>query len=189
MPDRSDNELPEPIRLSDTEVEELAATVARLTARTSAHDELFDRLAADEPLALTPPPSGSGSYIVGRRDRAYSMELGGLTTWVNEVLLPTYGREVSTQAPWCPWWPEHPEAVARLHGLWMAWKQHIAPDAGPSGPAVWHRDFLDHTMTQLRSPSGPFGACMTHPKRPAHRVLPPPLPQDGSPPRSGGVTE
>ncbi|MFD5320045.1 DUF4913 domain-containing protein [Streptomyces sp. NPDC127098] len=190
MPDRPHDEfpdLPEPIRLSDTEVEELAATVARLTARTSAHDQLLDRLAADDPLPLPAPP-GAGSYIVSLRGSAYDQELTGLTAWVNEVLLPVYGREISTQAPWCPWWPEHPEAVARLHGLWMAWKQHIAPDAGPSGPAVWHRDFLDHTMVQLRSPNGPFAACMTHPKRPAHRVLPPPLPQDGPPPGSGGGT-
>lgn len=44
-----------------------------------------------------------------------------LTLWVHHVLLPVYGREVTSMSLWCSRWWEHPEAVAQLHGLWLAW--------------------------------------------------------------------
>ncbi len=134
-----------------------------------------------------PGDSSGSSFIVALDGDAYAEELAALTRWVDEVLLPVYGREVSTQAPWCPWWAEHPEAVARLHGLWLAWQQHIAPEAGLSGPAVWHRDHLDHVWAQLRAPNGPFSACMTSPKRPAHRLLRAPSTAQGPAPEAFGT--
>lgn len=174
----------EPVRLPEHELDDLAARLAALTAQSQTHDDLLDRLAAEQapPAAAGLGPDTAGPFILLLDADAYDHELRALTGWVDEVLLPVYGREISTQAPWCPWWPKHREAVARLHALWLAWQQHLAPDAGPSGPAVWHRDFLDHTMAQLRAPTGPFAACMTSPKRPAHRLLPPPHPATSPPP-------
>ncbi|MFD5638183.1 DUF4913 domain-containing protein [Streptomyces sp. NPDC127077] len=100
----------------------------------------------------------------------YAGEMSRLALWVSDLLLPVYGREVTSQQPWCPRWWEHPEAVARLHGLWLAWQEHTDAAAGASGPAVWHRDHLGAVLSELRSPSGPFAGC----KGGSHRPKTPP---------------
>ncbi|GHF47816.1 hypothetical protein GCM10010218_31550 [Streptomyces mashuensis] len=95
-------------------------------------------------------------YLEGEDQRA-AME--GLAYWVSELLLPVYGREVTSRAPWCPQWWEHLEAVAQLHGLWLAWQELTGTNGGPTGPAMWHRDFLTPVMQTLRDPDGPFAGC------------------------------
>ncbi|MGQ4410468.1 DUF4913 domain-containing protein, partial [[Kitasatospora] papulosa] len=105
------------------------------------------------------------------------VELAALSDWVNYLFLPVYGREISTSRPWCAHWHEHPEAVARLHALWLAWQQFTDTEAGLSGPSTWHRDHLDQTLVHLRAPDGPFAACTTSPNRPNHRVLANPAPE------------
>lgn len=72
------------------------------------------------------------------------------------MLLPVYGREITSAAPWCSRWWEHQEAVAMLHGLWLAWAELTGPGSGMCGPANWHRDYLGPVMQSLRDPSGPF---------------------------------
>ncbi|GAA3883727.1 DUF4913 domain-containing protein [Streptomyces sedi] len=184
-PEPVEGDLPEPIRLDPAD---LAAGFARLSNVFATAGDTEDETGAVEDLPDDAPPRPAGAgFILLKRGRAHARELARLTRWVDDILLPTYGREISTQAPWCPWWPQHPEAVARLHALWLSWRQHIAPDAGPSGPAIWHRDFLDHTMAQLRSPGGPFAACTTHPHRRAHRLLPPPPATEHDEPASTSV--
>ncbi|WP_229403248.1 DUF4913 domain-containing protein [Micromonospora okii] len=89
----------------------------------------------------------------------YREELRRLTDWVNNLLVPVYGREVTSGSPWCPEWPKHPEAVAQFHGLWLAWQENTGPKAPLSGPALWHRDHLGPVMQSLRDPSGPFAGC------------------------------
>ncbi|NED90433.1 DUF4913 domain-containing protein, partial [Streptomyces sp. SID11233] len=108
---------------------------------------------------------------------AYATELAALSDWVHYLLLPVYGREISANRPWCAQWYEHPEAVARLHALWLAWQQLTDTEAGLSGPSTWHRDHLDHTLAHLRAPDGPFAACTTSATRPNHRVLAAPTPK------------
>ncbi|OEU96605.1 hypothetical protein AN216_20120 [Streptomyces oceani] len=108
----------------------------------------------------TPP------FILYLGEEAYTEELRRLALWVNHLLIPVYGRETRSQAPWCPRWWEHLEAVARLHALWLTWQELTDPAAGASGPALWHRDHLDPTMAELRDPAGPFGGC----KAGAHRA-------------------
>ncbi|MEU3299745.1 DUF4913 domain-containing protein [Streptomyces sp. NPDC006678] len=103
-------------------------------------------------------------------------ELDALSDWVDDFLLPVYGAEVTTAAPWCLQWQEHDDVVAWLHALWLAYQQHKDPEAGLSGLFVWHRDFLTHAMAAIRAPGGPLSACMTSPERPAHRILPGPPP-------------
>jgi hypothetical protein len=127
------------------------------------------------------------AFIVTLDPDAQLQELAALKGWVKKTLLPVYGREISTTAPWCSKWAEHPEAVARLHGLWLAWQELTAPTAGRTGPAIWHRDHLDHVMAQLRSPAGPFAACTTNANRPAHRLLAPPgSEEEATPPGPSG---
>ncbi|MGW4088102.1 DUF4913 domain-containing protein [Streptomyces sp. NPDC004822] len=93
-----------------------------------------------------------------------------LIMWVHELLLPVYGRETTSSSPWCPRWWEHIEAVATLHGLWLAWQDLTSSEASLSGPAIWHRDYLHPTLNTLRDPAGPFAGC----KPGNHRVKEPP---------------
>ncbi|MGW0996656.1 DUF4913 domain-containing protein [Streptomyces sp. NPDC002520] len=107
----------------------------------------------------------------------YLEELRNLATWVSDLLLPLYGRETTSQQPWCPRWWEHLEAIARLHALWLAWQECTGAEAGAAGPSVWQRDHLGPALAELRSPSGPFAGC----KEGSHRAKPAPTvePYDG----------
>ncbi|WP_446038143.1 DUF4913 domain-containing protein [Streptomyces sp. SID1121] len=122
------------------------------------------------------PPPPEPRPILELQGEEYENELDSLTDWVDGYLMPAYGAEVTTAAPWCDQWQEHEGVVAWLHALWMALQQHKDPEAGLSGMFVWHRDFLTHAMVAVRAPGGPLSACMTDPDRPAHRLLhsPPP---------------
>ncbi|MFJ9841704.1 DUF4913 domain-containing protein [Kitasatospora sp. NPDC101155] len=177
---------PEPIRIPDEDLDDIVSALNRTMAEVRQHGVLLDRLGSE---VDTEPDTGPGSeqpgaesaddelavpaplFILAMGGEQYAAELAGLANWVNHLLLPTYGREISSTRPWCARWYEHPEAVARLHALWLAWQQLTAAEAGHTGPATWHRDHLDHTLLQLRSPDGPFAACTTSPARPAHRLL------------------
>ncbi|MBZ3916741.1 DUF4913 domain-containing protein [Streptomyces acidiscabies] len=114
-------------------------------------------------------------------------ELDALSDWVDDYLLPVYGAEVTTAAPWCLQWQEHEDVVAWLHALWLAYQQHKEPDAGLAGMFVWHRDFLAHAVAVIRAPGGPLSACMTSPDRPAHRLLPGPPPSARTQTASAGA--
>ncbi|WP_441245277.1 DUF4913 domain-containing protein [Kitasatospora sp. McL0602] len=171
---------PEPIRIPDEDLDDLASSLARTIAEVRQHGVLLDRLGteADTPgieEPATPAESEPGGptsvFILAMGGAEYAAELAGLGNWVTHVLLPTYGREISSTRPWCSAWYEHQEAVARLHGLWLAWQQLTDAEAGLTGPSTWHRDHLDHALLQLRAPDGPFGACTTSPARSNHRVL------------------
>ncbi|MFB8171462.1 DUF4913 domain-containing protein [Kitasatospora purpeofusca] len=168
---------PEPIRIPDEDLDDLASALARTIAEVRQHGVLLDRLGTDpfgdaEPNPADAEPEGPASlFILAMGGAEYAAELTALDAWVTHVLLPTYGREISSTRPWCSHWHEHQEAVARLHGLWLAWQQLTDTEAGLAGPATWHRDHLDHTLLQLRAPEGPFGACTTSPARPNHRIL------------------
>ncbi|MDX2908199.1 DUF4913 domain-containing protein [Streptomyces griseiscabiei] len=124
--------------------------------------------------ALSVPPEPRP--ILELEGEEYEDELDALSDWVDDFLMPVYGAEVTTAAPWCPQWQEHDAVVAWLHALWLAYQQHKDPEAGLSGLLVWHRDFLTHAITAVRAPDGPLSACMTSPERPAHRILPGPPP-------------
>ncbi|MGI5347330.1 DUF4913 domain-containing protein [Streptomyces sp. CA-250714] len=122
--------------------------------------------AVKESPPASPPPPGLAppSFILYLEGAEYAAALRKLTLWVHHVLLPVYGREVTSTAPWCSRWWEHPEAVAQFHGLWLAWGELTGPGSGMCGPANWHRDYLVHTMNALRDPMGPFAGC-----KPTHR--------------------
>ncbi|MFE0729726.1 DUF4913 domain-containing protein [Streptomyces antibioticus] len=119
---------------------------------------------APEPAPEPPPPP----FILYLEAPEYGRVLRQLTLWVHNVLLPVYGREVTPLAPWCSRWWKHPEAVAQLHALWLAWGElsDTASEAGMSGPASWHRDYLGPVMQNLRDPSGVFAGCKPGAHRP-----------------------
>lgn len=187
--------VPEPFRVPDEDLGDLASTLAATMAEVRQHGVILDRLGSEpvpEPAtallatgAAEPSPEAGGTeqgqgpvslFIPALGGEKYATELAALADWVHYLLLPIYGREISTTRPWCEKWYEHPEAVARLHALWLAWQQFTDAEAGLSGPSTWHRDHLDHALAQLRSPDGPFAACTTSPTRPTHRVLATPAP-------------
>ncbi|MDT3395323.1 DUF4913 domain-containing protein [Streptomyces sp. B1866] len=189
----------EPVRVPDHNLDDLVATVERLVNRTEAQGQMIDHLRetsqtttpdTDAEGDTAPGPAGQGGagdggpesvFILALDDDAYAVELHALTAWVDHLLLPVYGREITTTRPWCAQWHEHPEAVARLHGLWLAWQQLTAVEAGLAGPSLWHRDHLDPAWQQLRAADGPFAACTTNANRPHHRLLPTPAPEPTTP--------
>ncbi|MEW1660595.1 DUF4913 domain-containing protein [Streptomyces sp. NPDC093707] len=184
---------PEPFRVFDGDLDDLASTLAKTMAEVRQHGVILDRLgsepesvpAADQQSDGAPAAEAVGPeqaegpasvFILALGGEAYAVELAVLSDWVNYLFLPVYGREISTTRPWCAQWYEHPEAVARLHALWLAWQQFTDTEAGLSGPSTWHRDHLDQTLVHLRAPDGPFAACTTSANRPNHRVLATPAP-------------
>ncbi|WP_326765311.1 DUF4913 domain-containing protein [Streptomyces sp. NBC_01591] len=197
MPDTSPTSpAPEPFRVPEGNLDDLASTLAKTMAEVRQHGVILDRLGSEpEP---TPDPTdhqqedgasaaeaadtkqadGPASvFIVALGGKAYAAELTALSNWVHHLFLPVYGREISTNRPWCAQWHEHPEAVARLHALWLAWQQFTDTEAGLSGPSTWHRDHLDQALVHLRAPDGPFAACTTSATRPNHRLLAAPAPE------------
>ncbi|MFE3860276.1 DUF4913 domain-containing protein [Streptomyces goshikiensis] len=181
---------PEPFRVSDGDLDDLASTLAKTMAEVRQHGVILDRLGS-EPVPKQQEDGAPGAeagdteladgpasvFILALGGEAYAVELAALSDWVNYLFLPVYGREISTMRPWCAQWHEHPEAVARLHALWLAWQQLTDTEAGLSGPSTWHRDHLDQTLAHLRAPDGPFAACTTSATRPNHRVLATPAPE------------
>ncbi|ASW53434.1 DUF4913 domain-containing protein [Plantactinospora sp. KBS50] len=109
----------------------------------------------------TPDPEAPPGtrFILYLDDDEQDDEVARLSTWVRHLLLPVYGRETGSTSPWCPQWWEHPEAVAQLYGLWMAWTELTGPGSPMTGPANWHRDYLGPVMGSLRDPAGPFAGC------------------------------
>lgn len=62
-----------------------------------------------------------------------------LNAWVN-WLRGTYGL-APTELP--PMWHRHDELVWELSALHLHWLNSYGPDASPSSPLAWHRDFAD----------------------------------------------
>ncbi|MCY0927002.1 DUF4913 domain-containing protein [Streptomyces sp. H27-H1] len=185
---------PEPFRVPDGDLDDLASILAKTMAEVRQHGVILDRLGSEPAPAPAAPPTADGVpaaeatgsaqedgpasvFILALGGEAYAIEIAALSDWVNYLFLPVYGREISTTRPWCSQWHEHPEAVARLHALWLAWQQLTDAEAGLSGPSTWHRDHLDQALVHLRAPDGPFAACTTSPNRPNHRVLATPAPE------------
>ncbi|MFE7623038.1 DUF4913 domain-containing protein [Streptomyces sp. NPDC057509] len=185
MSDSTSTPEPEPFRIADEDLDDLASTLAKTVSEVRQHGVILDRLGSETPTPADTTQADSAQdgrgpasvFIVALGGEAYATELTALSNWVNHLFLPIYGREISTTRPWCEQWYEHPEAVARLHALWLAWQQLTDTEAGPTGPSTWHRDHLDQALAHLRAPDGPFAACTTSPSRPSHRVLATPAPE------------
>lgn len=126
------------------------------------------REAVDGIFAPSPPPPPEPQQPPEMPENLSDEALAELDEWVRGTLMPTYGREVDTTYMWCTRWWEHPEAVARLWALYLAWAELHNPEStdAATGPIVWQKDYLDYTLDRLRDPSGPFGGCMSRPGRP-----------------------
>lgn len=182
----------EPVRLPESDLESIEASVRKLLDQSAEQARQLDSLSSAPAPSASPfgafgmPPGFAGMPpqpalpeprpIQELEGEEYEDELDSLSDWVDDFLMVIYGAEVTTAAPWCEQWQEHDDVVAWFHALWLAYQQHKDPEAGLSGLFVWHRDFLTHCLAHVRAPGGPLSACMTDPDRPAHRLLPSPKP-------------
>ncbi|GAA2643709.1 DUF4913 domain-containing protein [Streptomyces spororaveus] len=182
--DGPDGQEMDPVRVPDADLESIEASVRKLLDQSAQQARQLDSLSsAPDPMpfagftmpglpgmpAPVLPPEPKPILELDGEER--ENELDSLTDWVEDFLMPVYGAEITTSAPWCEQWQDHLDVVAWLHALWMAYQQHKDPEAGPSGMFVWHRDFLSHAMAAVRAAGGPLSACQTDPDRPAHRLL------------------
>ena len=109
-------------------------------------------------------------------EEAPGLMYGSVDEFVREYLRHMYTRPVgggNARYRWAADWWRHPEAVARLEGLWRSW-EHLRQDPA-IGASTWWRDHADHHMTILLSTDGPFArskdAC--DPGEPLPYVEPP----------------
>lgn len=184
MTDKSPAELSEDVEDLRATVHELAAQLQDTTERLEALRELSGDTPADSGSDDNTNKTDDGTYpapplILRLPAGEYDAELMQLDAWVRYVLVPNYCNEITSSSTWCSKWWAHPQAITRLHALWIAWQELTTPEAGGwTGPSIWHRDHLDPCLAALRSPSGPFAACMTTPDTEQHAVLdvPPAVP-------------
>ncbi|MEU9791916.1 DUF4913 domain-containing protein [Streptomyces sparsogenes] len=115
---------PEPFRVPDGDLDDLASTLAKTMAEVRQHGVILDRLGSEpvptpQSTADTSTAGADGAdkaaapasvFILALGGEAYAVELAALSDWVNHLFLPVYGREISTTRPWCDQWHEHPEA-------------------------------------------------------------------------------
>ncbi|MFJ7278285.1 DUF4913 domain-containing protein [Kitasatospora sp. NPDC098663] len=187
-------------------VAEWQATLTRLQAERDSLAVVAEQLAQeqDEDLSVSDLLGGAGTAegedgtpgesdpvsltVLAFDDDALAAEVATMVPWVDHILLAVFGQEITSGRPWCARWPEHDEALARIHHAWLAWQELTDSRSGATGPSVWQRDHLEPLLLKLRAPDGPFGACTTNPDHPHHRLLPHPpftdpdsLPQPGVP--------
>ncbi|MEU9041455.1 MULTISPECIES: DUF4913 domain-containing protein [unclassified Kitasatospora] len=175
-----------PAGYTNAQIDVLTARLAELAAGFDLQAEqlasMTTALPPEDVDDLDAPAGGEPLFILAFDDPQYLKELELMTPWVDEIFTKIYGPETTAGKPWCPRWKEHPEAVARLHALWLAWQAAIDPESGAAGPSSWQRDHLEPALMKLRSADGPFAACTSSGGHISHRLLPHPALTDPTPP-------
>jgi hypothetical protein len=87
-----------------------------------------------------------------------------LVAWVRDVLVPGITRDLNPrgQLVWCSHWFDHPEAVARLGAMALAYSALVeADDAAADGPSTWWLQHADpHLAVLMNKDTGPFSQCI-----------------------------
>lgn len=152
-----------------TQLERLQDVVEELVDHQTSPREQPDQ--PQQPNQAKQDQADAPPHILTLTGEEYRQALTKLATWVDGYLIPSYiaGRRVSPATPWCPAWWLHPEAVARLEAVWLAFTELADPKSGGyAGRGTWFREHLDIALEQLRSPTGPFARCMTDSDYPKH---------------------
>lgn len=141
--------------------------------------DVEDDSAASRPLRPGVRPSRTLIRRPSQRgNRKVDPQFGSCEEWVNSWLLPMWTRPLGHDSlTWCPQWWRHPEAVARLTALWLAWEQlRLEPGTAMS---VWWRDHADHHLPVLLGAQNIFKGCTPerHTQYPVDQ-----LPSDPAPP-------
>jgi hypothetical protein len=109
--------------------------------------------------------------VTWANDTAPTRTYADVDAFVTDWLAPTYRRSFETGGRvWCAQWREHPEAVSRLTGLWLAY-EHLAAGADGTGLSTWWLAHCDPTMAALTDDTGCFKGCAR-----GHTDRLPPLP-------------
>lgn len=165
---------PEPPDALDEELEELV--------EADLIDPLDERL---PPPGQPPDPRAAGHDDPDDQQQQDDEEeprpvFAAVESWVEEIFAKTYIRDLGPDSRWCARWWAHPEAVARLTGLWLTWERAYQRDhadpADDTAMATWIRDYLDRLLPPLMSSRGPFAAC-----RPEQHMDQEPLPTEPAP--------
>lgn len=106
----------------------------------------------------------SGGFPMPDQTSADMDDAAELVAWVRDVLAPSVNRDLNThgQLVWCSQWWAHPEAVARLHALRMAYSTLVEDaGAGADGASTWWLQHADpHLAVLLNKDTGPFSQCV-----------------------------
>ncbi|AKK07391.1 hypothetical protein CMUST_15510 (plasmid) [Corynebacterium mustelae] len=83
-----------------------------------------------------------------------------LFDFVDQFILPMYGTTQMHQGSvnWSPKWWAHPEAIARLDGLWRTFEK-LRIDAPATHVELFLRLHGDYHMRYLMQPDGVFSQC------------------------------
>ena len=141
--------------------------------------DVEEPVASPRPLRTTVRPSRALVRRPSQRShRKMEPQFASCEEWVNSWLLPMWTRSLDHDSvTWCPQWWRHPEAVARLTALWLAWEQlRLEPGAAMSS---WWRDHADHHLPVLLGAQNVFKGCgpTGHTRYPVEQ-----LPSDSAPP-------
>lgn len=121
--------------------------------------------------AHEPPPEESNDWIPDGTDLASGVvppdEDDAVAAHAGEVrsaFLDWFHRHLLTLEPvnndWCPQWWKHPEAVARLFALWLAWEEATGKNAHLSDRSSWWvYHWGHHGPILLDRKNGPFRDC------------------------------
>lgn len=135
--------------------------------------QLAERLADGQPLGQVLADVAGRTLDTHLSRPKAALAFPTATEWLEQYLLPNYVRRPGTHR-WCAQWWAHPEAVTRIEALWQSWES-LRWD-GPTGLAVWWKDYCDPHMAVLLSPEGPFFDCARG------HTMPAPFPADPRPP-------
>lgn len=78
--------------------------------------------------------------------------------WLEVFFIPTVESAVTEDRIWCPQWWKHPEAVDRMHALWVA---HTAAMKEPATLSDWWLRHFDYHMQIITDRRGIFALCQS----------------------------
>ncbi|WP_426624527.1 DUF4913 domain-containing protein [Leifsonia sp. McL0607] len=91
-------------------------------------------------------------------------------SWAAEFLPIIETANQSTEEHlWCTLWYLHPEAIARLTALWLAWEEARGSD-DQRARSSWWVDHWDRHVPMLLSSRGPFRKCELEHRAPVVRL-------------------
>ena len=156
-----------------TATHQLQTAQAALLDAQSAHDQADDT--HDDELAME--FDGAGDLEDGEVGEQQPIDLAypDAVSWLEGYLVQIWRH--GADGNWCRYWWRHAEAVTIIEALWRTW-EHLRTE-GPTGMAVWLRDYLNPLMHQLTAKTGTFADCRAqtseHRARPMLITEPPPL--------------
>lgn len=167
---------------------QLQTAQAALLDAQSAHDQADDDQTAHDQADDNQDDENQTDDLTGQFEGTRDLEDGEVgeqqpvdlaypdaVSWLEGYLVQIWRH--GADGNWCRYWWRHAEAVTIIEALWRTW-EHLRTE-GPTGMAVWLRDYLNPLMHQLTAKTGTFADCRAqtseHRARPILITEPPPL--------------